>query len=434
MKRLLIALAFAPLVAPAFAPAFAQDTLADAVASALDGNPTLLAQRSTRAVADEALEQAKAAMRPQLALSGSYGAFDQDVGRSFTVGGQTFPQVGSSQRATAGLEARQTLYAGGALSAQRRQAEAGVVGAEARLDGVQQQVILAVIDAYLNVRRAEAETEFRIANVSALSQQVRAAGDRFDVGEVTRTDVAQAQSRFAGAEAELAAARARLEAARANYVEVVGRPAVQLAPPPPPAPAPESVEAAIAQAQNNNPDIVSARAAEKAAEEAIGVAKGGLRPRVGLVGSAGVIETYQDQSFRDTNLGLSAEVSIPLYQGGLASSRTRAARLSADEARYRRLAVERTVTSRVSTAWHALIASRESIAASMSRVSAAATALEGAQQELAVGTRITLDVLDQEQELLTARLGLIDAERAAYVAAHQLLAAMGQLTQAQIGR
>ena len=116
-------------------------------------------------------------------------------------------------------------------------------------------------------------------------------------------------------------------------------------------------------------------------------------------------ETYQDQSFRDTNLGLSAELSIPLYQGGLLNSRTRQARLESDRARYNRMSVERDVTAQVTSAWHTVIAAREAIAASISQVDAAEVALEGAEQELAVGTRITLDVLDQERELLEARLG-----------------------------
>lgn len=438
MRLVFAALALTSISAPVHAQnattQASQDTLADAIASALEDNPSLMAQRSTRAVADETLEQARSQLRPQLGLSGSYGTQEQEIGRSFSAGGRTFPLDGRSERATVGLEARQTLYAGGSLAALRRQAQAGVAGAEAELSAFEQQVILAVVEAYLDVRRAEAELQIRETNVASLGQQVQAASDRFDVGEVTLTDVAQARSRRAGSEADLAAARANLAAARASYQDVVGRPAIQLATPPPLPQTPESVDVAIAGAMADNLDLAAARAAETAASEGVSVARGGLRPRVGLVGSAGLIETYQDDTFRDTNVGLSAEVSIPLYQGGLAGSRTRAARLEADRARFQRLAVERAVAARASTAWHAVIAAREGIAASRSRVAAAEVALEGAEQELSVGTRITLDVLDQERELLDAQLGLIDAERAAYLAIHQLFAAMGRLSPELVSR
>src|SRR5262249_58533198 len=129
-----------------------------------------------------------------------------------------------------------------------------------------------------------------------------------------------------------------------------------------------------------------------------------------LVGTAGMLETYQDQTFRDTNLGLSAEFKFPLFNGGLLQSKTRGAQLDADRARYQRMAVERQVTQQVTTSWHQVIAAREQITASASRVSAAEVALEGATQELAVGTRITPRVLHQERGLLAARLGRVDAE------------------------
>lgn len=434
MRYLMTPLAIIAAVAPAAMAQASQETLASAVASALENNPSLQAQRKTRQVADEQLEQAKAAGRPTLGFQGSYGSSDQDLGRTFSLGGQTFPLDGRTERATAGLEARMPLYQGGAIGAQRRSAEAGVDAAEARLRGFEQDLILETVSAFLDVRRAEAEVEIRQTNVDSLRQQVQAASDRFDVGDVTRTDVAQAQSRAAGSEADLAASRSRLAAARSRFEQIVGRPPVQLAPTPALPDIPGTVETARSIAQGENPDLVAARANEKAADEAVGVARGQLRPKLGLTGNAGMIETYQDQTFRDTNVGVVAELSIPLYQGGLASSRTRQARLEADRTRFERMAAERAVSAQVTNAWYALIAAREATAASQSRVAAAGTALEGAEQELAVGTRITLDVLDQERELLEARLGLIDAERAAYLAGNQLLAAIGRLKPDQFGR
>lgn len=433
MRILTTGVLLAFLAAPALAQP-SRDTLADAVASAVSNNPVLMAQRQTRAAANENLEQARAALRPSLGLNATAGTQELGFGRSVSTPSGSFPLDGRQERATIGLEARQTIYAGGALAAQRDAARAGVDAAEAQLRGVEQDLVLSVVSAFVDVRRAEQEVEIRERNVSALQQQVQAATDRFDVGEVTRTDVAQAEARKAASEAELARARAARAAARAAYERLVGRPPIQLAEPPAAPPLPGTLEDAIAAASAGNPQIVAARAEETAAEEGIDVARGNLRPRLGIVGSTGLQETYQDRTFRDTNTGLFAELSIPLFQGGLLSSRTRAARLESDRARYARMAVERDVTAQVTSAWHEVIAAREAIAASESRVAAAEVALEGATQELAVGTRITLDVLDQERELLEAQLGLVDAQRAAYIAAHQLLAAMGRLRPEAIGQ
>lgn len=433
MKFLAALLLLASVSAPAVAQA-SRDTLADAVDSAIGNNPVLMAQRQTRAVASETLEQAKAAMRPSLGFNGSYGTQQQEFGRTFNTPAGTFPLDGVTDRASIGLEARQSIYSGGALTAGRQQAQAGVQGAEAQLRGAEQELVLQVVTSFVDVRRGEQEVQIRETNVSSLKQQVQAAKDRFEVGEVTRTDVAQAEAREAGAEADLAASKAQLASARATYERVVGRPPVQLAEPPAAPPLPGTLEEAAGVARADNPQLVAARAQQEAAERGIDIAKGALRPKVGIVGSAGVQETYQDQTFRDSNVGLTAEVTIPLFQGGLLNSKTRASRLEADRARYQRMAIEREVTAQTTSAWHTVLSAREAIAASRSRVTAAQTALEGAKQELAVGTRITLDVLDQERELLEAQLGLVDAERASYIAIHQLLAAMGRLRPEAIGR
>jgi outer membrane protein len=412
------------------APALAQashDTLAEAVDSAIANNPALMAERKTRGVADETLKQAEAQMGPQVNLSGSYGTQQLEYGRTITTPAGTFPMDGDSQRAQLGLEARQSLWSGGSLTAQRDQARAGVDASQARFINAEQQLVLSGVTAFMDVRRAESEVEIRETNVNSLQQQVRAAKDRFDVGEVTRTDVSQAEAQAAASESELANAKARLARARAIYEQIIGRPPVQLATPPAAPLLPGTLEEAIATAQSGNPDLLAARAQETAGERGVDVARGALAPKFDLVGSAGMLETYQDRTFRDTNLGLSAEFKFPLFNGGLLESKTRSAQLDADRARYQRMAIERQVTQQVTTAWHQVIAAREAITASASRVAAAEVALEGATQELAVGTRITLDVLDQERELLEARLGQVDAERQLYISVHQLLAAMGRL-------
>ncbi len=425
------------LMASVSSPALAQasrDTLADAVGSAISNNPTLMAERKTRGIADETLNQANAQMGPQLNLSGSFGTQNTQVGRQVTTPSGTFPLDGRNERAQVGLEARQSLWSGGTLTAQRDAARAGVDASQARFINAEQELVLAVVTAFVDVRRGEREVEIRDTNVASLRQQVKAAKDRFDVGEVTRTDVSQAEAQAAASDAQLANARASLARARAIYEQIVGRAPVQLAEPPPAPVLPGTLEQAIGEARGANPNLLAAIAQERQGERSVDAAKGSLSPQLDLVGNAGLTETYYDDSFRDTNVGVVAEFRWPLFSSGLLESRTKGAQLEADRARYQRMAIERQVTAETTTAWHAVIAAREAITASTSRVAAAEIALEGATQELAVGTRITLDVLDQERELLEARLGQVDAERQAYIATHQLLAAMGRLRPESIGK
>ncbi|RYZ14918.1 MAG: type I secretion protein TolC [Alphaproteobacteria bacterium] len=425
------------LMASVSTPALAQasrDTLADAVDSAVSNNPTLMAERKARGVADETLNQAKAQMGPQVNLTASYGTQETGIGRQVTTATGSFPEDGTSQRGQVGLEARQSLWSGGSLSAQRDQAMAGVNAAQARLINVEQQTVLSVVSAFVDVRRGERELEIRETNVASLRKQVEAATDRFEVGEVTRTDVSQAQAQQAASEAELAKSKSDLARARAIYEQIVGRPPVQLAEPPLAPALPGSLDEAIGVAMNGNPVLLTARALEQQGERSVDIARGALAPKFDLVGNAGLTDTRYDQSYQDTNVGLFAEFRFPLFNGGLLESKTRGAQLDADKARYQRLATEREVTQQTTTAWHKVIAAREAITASTSRVAAAEVALEGAMQELAVGTRITLDVLDQERELLNARLGKVDAERQAYLAIHELLAAMGRLRPESISK
>lgn len=421
---------------PAHAQA-SQQTLADAVAMAFDQNPTVLANRNARAQADENLEQARAARRPTAGITSSYTALESRTNNAFQYG--IFTSAGKTvdvniDRSIIGLQLNQTLYAGGSLDARQKQAQAGVEAAQGRLSSQEQQLVLDVVTAFVDVRRADDEIAIRNQTVDSLKQQVRAARDRFNVGEVTRTDVAQAEARLAGAEAALADAQARAEAAKATYAQLVGVPPLQLAAPPPPPPIPASLDAAVAAAAAANPLLQSRRANDQAAREAVRAEQGAWLPRLSLSGQTGITDTRNDASFRDTNSSITAQLSIPLYQGGLVASRTRQSRLAAEQSHLETLAAEREVRARTTSAWYAVKSARQSIESSRIRVAAAEVALEGAKQELSVGTRITLDVLDQETELVNARLGLVDAQRAEYVAVHQLQALTGALTPRLLGR
>lgn len=410
-----VALGAALSLSPGFA-----DTLKDAIQTAYLQNPQLEAQRKQTAQAQEQLAQARAQWRPQVTASGSYGYESVDSTRAFAA------NIGDRQIATVQLQAVQPVYAGGRINSGIRQARAGVGTANAQLEGTGQDLILQVVTSYVDVLRDRETIKIRQNSVELLAEQLQAARDRFEVGEVTLTDVAQAEARFEGAKAALASAEATLEGSESAYTFLVGVPAGDLALVPPAPLLPYDVDEAIRVALAGSPDLEASRFNEQAAQEGVKSAYGALKPTVSVVASASVSETYVND-FRDTNLSATARASVPLFEGGLTRSQVRSAKLQRDAARFQTENIERQVRAQVAQAFYAHVAAVKAIEASERQVEAAEIAYEGAQEELAVGVRTTLDVLDQEQQLLEARLNLIRSQRDAYVAAHQLLRAMGAL-------
>lgn len=420
-------------------PAVAE-TLTDAIETAFVSNPGLAAQRQASEVAQEGLTQARAARRPTVELSGSAGYETTDSNQAFSE-----LSTGDFPKASAQLQASLPIYTGGQIKAGIRQAEAGIGVADAQLEGVRQDLILQVVTAYVDVLRDREALTIRENSVNLLREQVRASQDRFDVGEVTRTDVAQSEARLEGSLAALAGGQAVLEGSLASYTFLVGTEPGMLVPVPDAPILPGSFEEALRIGLENNPNLEVLRYNERAAEQAVRAAQGALRPSVSIVGTAAAQETYGidgtvnpltqfalPDSFRDTSVSLFAQGSVPLYQGGANSSALRSAKLQREQARFLTLNSERQIRAQLAQAWFGNIAANRAIGASARQVEAAEIAYEGAQAELAVGVRTTLDVLDQEQQLLEARLNLIQAERDAYVAAHQLLRAMGTLSQERL--
>lgn len=413
------------------------ETLQEALDQAFQTNPALGAQRADVGVAREQLNQARGARAPTVELSGSatFESLDSNQPIAFN--------TGENKLASAQLRATLPVYTGGQIDAGIAQAQAGIMAADAQFDGVAQDLVLNVVTAYVDVLRDREAIRIRANSVALLQEQLRAATDRFDVGFATRTDVKQAEARLQGARASLAGAEAQLEASLSIYELFVGQPAGDLAAVPGAPALPVSFEASLQSALADNPDLQALRQAERAAEQAVKSAKGATRPNLSIVGSASLQETFDQEAtaisptmgiislpadnYRDTQLRLMAQGSVPLFQGGILRSRVRAARLERDQARLQTINAERQITASVAQAWYANIAAEQAITASERQVEAAEIAYEGAQEELSVGTRTTLDVLDQEQQLLEARLGLINARRDAYVATHQLLRAMGKL-------
>lgn len=418
--RILAGTALAAMVATGGASG---ETLGDAVSAAILSNPQLDAQRVESDIARENLEQARSGRRTTVAVGGSAGYQYTDTNSPFNISGSDQTSLAANVQAT------KPIYTGGRVAASVRQAKAGISAADAQFEAAQQDLILQVVTAYMDVRRDRQSVSIRQNNVDVSAEQLRAAEDRFEVGVVTRTDVSLAKANLEGARASLAGAEAALETSLANYTFLTGLVPGDFAPPPPVPTLPDTLEGAVQLGLEVNPDMIAARHSERAAMEAIEAAKAQGRPSVNLVGTAQVQDSYGSRDVRTSSVSGVVQGSIPIMTGGLVKSQTKSARLRRDQARRQIDALDRSIRAQVASAWFGYDATLRAIDASQKQVEASEIAYEGAKEELAVGVRTTLDVLNQEQQLFEARLALVQAERNAYVAAHQLLRATGQLTQ-----
>jgi outer membrane protein len=429
----------AGLFAAAAGPA-AAESLADAIAMAYESNPTLQAQRSVQRALDETYVQARSGWRPTL----SAGVQDQFTesrtpgarGQPIDTNGDGFPDTFAStsiqERYTgnAFLQLSQPLYTGGRVAAAVSGAEADILAGRENLRRVEAQVLGNVIQAYLDVRRDQEALHIRQENVGVLQRQLDESKARFDVGEITRTDVAQSQARLAAAVSQLQSAQAQLATSRANYAAAVGRNPGELAPEPSLAGLlPVDVDKGFDIAEQNNPQIRAAQYAEQASRARVAGAKAERMPQVSLSASYGFSGPGRriDTDDYSQNITARANVAVPLFSGGLVSSRIRQQvernntdRISIESAR-------RTVLQNLTQAWNQLLAARANIASSDEQVRAALIAAEGTRQEQQVGLRTTLDVLNAEQELRQAQLSQVAARHDEYIAAAGVLNAMGRL-------
>ena len=403
------------------------ETLQDALSAAWLNNPALEAERDSTEIASERIDQARAQRKPRVTLFGSYVYESIDSNRPFAF------NLGDRPVASAQIEARLPVYTGGRLNAGIAQAETGALAALAQLEATGQSILLDTLIAYVDIIRAREVIAIRENSIRLLEGQFTAASDRFEVGDTTRTDVSLARARLEGGRAALASAQADLEAALAQYALLTGLEASDTLAPVPPLPElPETFEVALARALDANPDIEAARLGEQAARQGVEVARGALKPEVSVIAQAGVQE-YHTDGFTDSSIVAGAQASVPLFTGGLNTSLVREAQIARRQANSQIALSERIVRTQVARAWYSFQAADRAVAASARQVEAAELAYEGAQEELSVGVRTTLDVLDQEQQLLEARLSRVTAERDRYVAAHALLAAMGDLTPTRLG-
>ncbi|NBJ10101.1 TolC family outer membrane protein [Microvirga sp. SYSU G3D207] len=422
------------LVVLTAAGAVSAETLESALARAYGNNPQLNAQRAGVRVADEDVAQAKSGYRPRINATA-------DVGRNWTEAespASRFSRNTTSRSALTprgfGVEINQPIFDGFQTSNRVRAAESNVLGSRETLNNTEQTVLLDAATAYMDVLQDTAVLDLQRNNVEVIDEQLRQTRDRFNVGEVTRTDVAQAEARLAAAQSDASQAEATLRASIAQYRQIVGVEPSQLAPGRPlDRLTPRSLDAAVKIALSEHPAIKARQHAVDVAELQVKIQQGALAPQLGVAGS--VDQRYDRQTEGDASLSASvvARLTVPIYEGGQAYAATRQAKETVAQRRLEADATRDQVRAAVMSSWGSLEAARAQIQAAQAQIDAAETALSGVREEARVGQRTTLDVLNAQQELLDARVNLIRAQRARVVASYNLVSAMGRLNSRALG-
>jgi outer membrane protein len=398
-------------------------TLRAALRHAYRTNPGLTAARAGLRAIDEGVPIAKAAARPTLSATADYQEYVLTSANSLSAPSRAFAANGNLSF---------PLFQGGRVANSIRAADARVESGRSNLRATEADVFNAIVSVYMDVLR----------DVTVLATNLQASRDRFEVGDLTRTDVAQSEARLSLARGQLQAAQAQLIASRENYIRFVGLVPGQLAYPAPLPGLPGSAEQATAIALGGNPLLDAARTDAQAAGYDVRVARAARLPRLSAVGSSGYNNYLGSltsslpgrtflQSQTSATIGLSA--TIPLYQGGLPGAQVRRAQALHGQSLEQVTLVERRIVAEVRAAFARHRAALELIRSAEDAVAANTLAVEGVRAELTVGTRNVLDVLNAEQELLNARVQLVTARRDAYVAAFGLLVAMGQAEAHDLG-
>lgn len=413
-------------------------TLNEALAIAYNTSPDLGAQRAVLRQLDEDVSSAVAGTRPTITGGAT---FERSKNRSTF----TFPDsparkslFGSTdQNFSARLT--QPVFRGNRITNNIRATDATVDAGRESLRNAEITLLVNTVTAYMDVVRDTAVLALNDNQVSVLQRQLQASKDRFEVGELTRTDVAQSEARLALAVSNRTSAEGSLTASREAYRQVVGQAPETLVPPSALPPQPDSVDQAVERGIEKSPAITAAIANEKAARYRVSQAKGAVLPTLDGIASIThsrgetLVGDAQTGGRRGTNLQAGVQISIPFYQSGAEYSAVR----RAQEVRSQRMleieSAERQVTENVRNSWEAVRTARETIRSASAAVAANEIALEGVQQEQQVGSRTILDVLDAEQELLDSRVTLTRAQRDEVVAVYRMLAATGELSVATLG-
>lgn len=398
------------------APMAGAETLADALIAAYRNSNLLDQNRAVLRAADEDVALAVSSLRPVLAYTAQAGWRKAEV--SGLVGSQIVEGTSASLQLTADL----TLLDFGRSQLGVAIARESVLATRQALVDVEQQVLLAAVQAYVDVRLAQEVVALRQSNLRLITQELRAAEARFEVGENTRTDVAIAEARLAGSRAALAAAEGDLMIARESYKASTGAYPGRLAPLPKAPALPKSMEEAQAVARSTSPLIRQAQHLVTISDLQVKLAEVARLPTVGARATLGT----DSDGFESQTLGLT--MNQTLYAGGRLSALQRQAIAGKDRARAALQQAAVNVVQNVGVAWANLAVSAASIEASDRQIRAAQTAFDGVREEANAGARTTLDVLDAEQELLDARNSRLQAEAQRYVGVYRVLATMGLLT------
>ena len=404
------------------------ESLQEALSLTYDTNPDIASARAQLRATDESVPQALSNWRPNVEVSGSYVYRNRE--REFTNG---LKIDNTDQPQTIGLSVSQNLFRGFRTIAQTDQALNQVAAGRANLISREQDVLLQAVTAFMNVKRDRAILDLRKNNVRVLTQQQSATRDRFEVGELTRTDTAQADSRLATAVADEIAAKGNLDTSIADYVEVVGRAPGALDAPELPVGLPASEDDAVELARTNNPAVVSADFTERAARDAIDLTSGELLPTLTLDGEVEENKDILGSDVETSEHSVTINLTVPLYQSGSVYSRIREAKHSANQQLLEFAEETRQAQEQARSSWADLQSARARITSLQASVDAQEVAFEGVRQEAQVGSRTVLDVLDAEQELLNARVSLVQAQRDLIVAGYQVLSATGRLTAGDLG-
>ena len=404
------------------------DTLREALVSTYANNPTLTGQRESLRGTDATVAIARAAGRPQ--VNATVG-----VNRDLSQSG-VFRRDSKGPYITGGVDLGYPIFSGGSVRNSINAAKTRVEAARATLRAVEGDVFTEAVAAYMDVIRDRAIVELNANQVRVLTTNLEATRDRFQIGDITRTDVAQSEARLSLGRANLATVQGRLLASEENYRRVIGRRPDALQPPPPLPPLPVTANQAVQIALANNPDLIAITRQGRAAGYDVSTARASRLPTVSAVASGDYANTLGDggvgpQSGTATSVGVQGR--IPLYQGGLPAARIRQAQAIEGQTLEQRIATERAVVANTRSAFATYQAAQNAIASNQVAVSANELALEGARAENSVGTRTILDVLNAEQELLNSQVQLVSVRRDAYVAGFQLLNAMGQAEADDLG-
>ena len=391
----------------------AAESLRDSLRNAYQNSGLLVQNRALLRAADEKVADAVAALRPVIGWSSRFA--------------HSYNDVASSDSLTASLNAKWLLYDFGRSDLQTEALKKTILATRQSLVSIEQNVLLRAVTAHMNYRRSVEFVSLRSANVELIEQELRAAQDRFDVGEVTRTDVALAEARLASARASLAGAQGDLAKAAAEYHAVVGRKPGDLATPSSLPELPTEVSAAISNARAHHPELTRVQHEVAAAELALKASQLTYRPR--FEADAGVSNVDLDGPLTRS---LSLTVSGPVYSGGAIASASRSAMAQRDAKRAGLHVVGLEVEQAVRNAFVVLEVARATGEATDRQIEAASVAFRGVREEASLGARTTLDVLNAEQELLDARVSRISTRIDEQVASYSLLAAMGKLTATEL--